>query len=205
MKSILQRLFQGSKVVSREELEEALDTIDKDRRKSRREVKRWERKRRQMVDRMKKLRTEGNDLEVDYVWEEFKEHRRLGQDLKRDGKIYNIEGIALKRTIKALDRLERRKDDSSARRLLERLRASGLLERVALERETELHYLEEMNAILDEFDGVTEEEKQDPEKALFLAELDHIRKVEDDGDTEGAAERQDELLERFEQEAEESS
>ena len=110
MKSILQRLFQGSKVVSREELEEALDKIDKDRRKSRREVKRWERKRRQLVDRMKKQRTEGNDLEVDYVWEEFKEHRRLGQDLKRDGKIYNIEGIALRRTIKALDRLERRKD-----------------------------------------------------------------------------------------------
>ena len=201
--SIFQRLFQGHNVITRQALEEALDKVEKDRRRSRREVRRWGRKRKQLVDRMKKMQSEGNDLEVDYLWDEFKEHRRLGQDIKREGRLFNIEGIALKRTIKALDRLERRKDHSSSHKLLERLRSSGLLERIAVEKESELQYLEEMNAILEEFDGLSEAERQDPEKALFLAELDGIHKAEAEGDQEGAADRQEELLERFGKIAEE--
>ena len=98
MKSILQRLFQGNRSISVEELEEALGRVEKDRRRSRREIKRWERKRKQLVERMKKVRSEGNDLEVDYLWEEFKEHRRLGQNIRRDGRVFNLEGVALKRT-----------------------------------------------------------------------------------------------------------
>ena len=197
MKGLWQRLFAGRNHLSLEELQEALAQVEKDRRKNRREVRRWERKRKQTLDKMKKQRASGNQLEVDYLWEEFKEQRRMGTELRREGRLYNVEGIALRRTVKALERLERRKDTGGSRALLDRIRASGLLERVAIEAEGEREYLEEMNSILAEFDGVTEEEQADPEKALFLAELDSIRKSEEDGDADQAAERQEELLERF--------
>lgn len=202
MKRVLQKLFQGRKHLDIDEIRTAYEEVEKDRRKNRREVRRWERKRKQTVDRLKKQRAEGNSMEVDYLWEEFKEHRRHGAELRREGRVYNVESIALRRTVKALERLERRKQVGTSRELLERIRASGLAERVAIDRESEMAYLEEMNAILDEFDGVPEEERADPEKAMFLAELDGIRLAEESGDEEHAAEKQEELLERFGEEPE---
>jgi hypothetical protein len=198
------RLFGGRKEITLEELKEALSNVERDRRKSRREIRRWEQKRKQTLERMKKARAEGNQLEIDYLWEDFKEHRRVGTELRREGRIYNIEGTALKRYVRALERLERRKDRDGARNLLERVQGSGLMERLSLERDTEVRYLEEMNAILDEFDGLEETEQADPEKAMFFAELDTIRKAEEEGDAEEAVEREEELLERFGQELEEN-
>ncbi len=203
MKGLFRKLLQGRNVLDLEELREALDVVEKDRRSNRREVRRWERKRKQTIERMKKERAEGNSMEVDYLWEEFKEHRRQGAELRREGRIFNVEGIALRRTVKSMERLERRKDKQGSRTLIDRIRASGLLERIAIEGESERQYLEEMNAILDEFDGVSEEEKVDPEKAMFLAELDSIRKSEEEGDAEQASEKEEELLERFGQDLEE--
>ena len=203
MKGIFRKLLQGRNVLDLEELREALDVVEKDRRRNRREIRRWERKRKQTIERMKKMRGEGNSMEVDYLWEEFKEHRRQGAELRREGRIFNVEGITLRRTVKSLERLERRKDKLGSRALIDRIRASGLLERIAIEGESERQYLEEMNAILDEFDGVSEEEKVDPEKAMFLAELDSIRKSEEEGDADQAHEKEEELLERFGQDLEE--
>ena len=59
-----------------------------------------------------------------------------------------------------------------------------------------------MNAILAEFDGLEQEEVQDPEKALFLAELDGVQRAESEGNDEEASAREDELLERFSDEPE---
>lgn len=200
--SILQRLFGGSKAVSMEELRVALKEVEKDRRKNRLEIRRHERKRRKILDKLKKARTEGNGLEVDYLWDEFKEQRRSATELRREGRVYNIEGVALKRYLRALERLERRQDREGATKLIERVSRSGLVERLTLDREAEVLYLEEMNNILEEFDGLEEAEKEDPEKALFLAEIDTIQKAESEGNDEDAASRQEELLERFGEEPE---
>lgn len=198
---IFEKLF-GRKTLSIEELKEAAQQVEKDRRRNRREIRRWERKRKKTVDRMKQSRQEGNQLEVDYLWDELKEHRKMGSDLRREGRVYNLESIALRRTVNALERLERKSDQGGARQLLQRIQSSGLAERLAIDREDEIRHLEEMNAILDEFAGTPEEEPEDPEKIMFLAELDSICEVEADGDSEGAAAREKELLQEFDLDAE---
>ena len=59
-----------------------------------------------------------------------------------------------------------------------------------------------MNSLLDEFAGDVDQEPEDPEKLLFLAELDNISRAEEDGDEETAAEREAQLLEEFDRDAE---
>ena len=142
----------------------------------------------------------GNQLEVDYLWEQFKQHRAEGTDIRREGRVYNLESLALGRTARALERLEKKKDRDGARNLIDRIRASGLPERISLDRDEQLRSLEEMNEILEEITGEREEIAEDPEKAMFFAELDSISQVEREGDSEEAQERQEELLRRFEEE-----
>ncbi|MEE8142999.1 MAG: hypothetical protein V3T77_07860, partial [Planctomycetota bacterium] len=76
----LQRLFRDRRHVDVKELKSALDEVERDRRRNRVEIRRWERKRKHVLDRMKRSRTQGNQLEVDYLWDEFKEHRTGGSD-----------------------------------------------------------------------------------------------------------------------------
>ena len=196
---VFRKLFGAPEPITLESLKKALGEVERDRRKSRVEVRRWERKRKQLVDKMKSARGEGNQLEVDYLWEQFKQHRAEGVDIRRDGKVFNLEALALGRTVRALERLEKKKDRDGARSLIERLRVSGLPERIAMDRDEQLRSLEEMNAILEEFTGEAEEAQEDPEKAMFLAELDSINEVEQSGEADEAKEREDELLRRFEE------
>ncbi len=199
----LQRLFKGRQHVERRELESALEDVERDRRRNRVEIRRWERKRKHILERMKRARSQGSSLEIDYMWDELKEHRQSGGDLRREGRIYNLEGVALKRYLWSLDSLERRSDREGARHLLERIQGSGLMERLSLERDAESRYMEEINTILADFGGLEEEEKADPEKALFLAELDSIRLAEEAGEKQEAEEREGELLDNFDRELEE--
>lgn len=198
---LFQKLF-GKQGISAEELRGALKEVERDRRRNRREISRWERKRKQIVDRMKKQRQEGSQLEVDYSWEEFKHHRIEGNDLRRQGRVYNLEGIALRRTLRAVERMEKKADKSGVQDLLRRIQATGVAERAAIDREMELEQLQDMNALLDEFTGDQEQEPEDPEKLLFLAELDNITRAESEGDEETAAEREAQLLEEFDRDAE---
>ncbi len=195
--SIFSRLFPERQELSAEVLRGALGELEKDGRRQRTELRRSERRRRQTFDRLKRSRAAGNKLEVDDLWEEFKDQRRSVSDLRREGRASMLEGLALRRCLRALERLERRRDRDAAGRLLARLSASGLLERFALHREEERSYLEEMNSILDEFQAGEGEEREDPEKALFLAELDRIQRAEASGDSAEAGTRRDDLLERF--------
>ncbi|MEM7166999.1 MAG: hypothetical protein AAF581_16165 [Planctomycetota bacterium] len=198
---IFQKLF-GKQGVSIDELREALKEVERDRRRNRREISRWERQRKKIVDRMKKQRQDGSQLEVDYSWDEFKHHRVEGADLRRQGRVYNLEGIALRRTLRAVERLEKKADRGGVQDLLRRIQATGVTERAAIDREMELQQLQDMNAMLDEFTGDLEQEPEDPEKLLFLAELDNITNAEQAGDEEVAAEREAQLLEEFDRDPE---
>ncbi|MGE3165812.1 MAG: hypothetical protein AB7O52_12980 [Planctomycetota bacterium] len=199
---IFERLFGGSQKVDLEELRAAYQQVEKDRRRVRREVRRWERQRKKIVDRMKDGQRAGNKGEIDYLWDELKEHRKLGGDLRREARVYNLEGLALRRTMVALERLERRQDKSSARSLLDRIQRSGLAERLSIDRADEVAYLQEVNSILDDFAGEAEEEGDDPEKALFLAQLDRIARDEQAGELDKARELEVELLQEFDLDAE---
>ncbi len=202
MIGILRKIFGAPEPITVETLKSALSEAERDRRKSRVEVRKWERERKKLVGRMKTSRTEGNQLEVDYLWDQFKQHRVEGAEIRRDGRVFNLEALALGRTVRALERLEKKKDRDGARNLIERIRASGLPERIALDRDEQLRSLEEMNQILEEFTGEREEADADPEKAMFLAELDSIQEVESSGEAEEAKVREDELLRRFEEDPE---
>ncbi len=200
MIGILRKLFGAPEPITVETLKGALHEVEGDRRRNRVTVRRWERQRKQYVEKMKGARAEGNQLEADFLWEQFKQHRSEGVDIRREARVYNLEALALGRTVRALERLEKKKDRDGARALIERIRASGLPERIALDRDEQLRSLEDMNQILEEFTGEREELEADPEKALFFAELDSIAEVERAGDPEEAKEREDELLGRFEEE-----
>ena len=199
---VFRKLFGAPEPITLESLKKALAEVERDRRKSRVEVRRWERQRKQLVDKMKKARGDGNQLEVDYLWEQFKQHRSEGTELRRDGRVYNLEALALGKTVRALERLEKKKDRESARSLIDRIRASGLPERISLDRDEQLRSLEEMNEILEEFTGEAEPAPEDPEKAMFLAELDSISEVEQAGEADEARDRESELLRRFEEDPE---
>lgn len=202
MIGILRKIFGAPEPITLESLKSALKEAERDRRKSRVEVRRWERERKKLVEKMKTSRNEGNQLEVDYLWDQFKQHRIEGVEIRRDGRVFNLEALALGRTVRALERLEKKKDRDGARALIERIRSSGLPERIALDRDEQMRSLEEMSQILEEFTGEREEEAADPEKAMFLAELDSIQEVERQGEAEEAKERESELLRRFEEDPE---
>jgi len=199
---ILRKLFGAPEPITIESLKSALQQVERDRRKSRVGVRRWERERKKLLDKMKTARGEKNDLEADFVWEQFKQHRVEGAELRREGRVYNLESLALGRTVRALERLEKKKDREGARALIDRIRTSGLPERIALDRDEQLRSLEEMNEILEEFTGELDHSPEDPEKALFFAELDSISDVEKSGESLEAKEREEELLRRFEEDPE---
>ncbi|MFN0056878.1 MAG: hypothetical protein ACKVX7_00345 [Planctomycetota bacterium] len=181
------------------EVRNALKAVERDQRSNRIAVRRWERKRKQIVERLKQARGAGSSVEVDSLWDEFKEHRREGVDLRLAGRAFGTEGLALRRTLRAVESLDRREDRAGARKLLARLRQSGLIERLGFDREESARSLEEMNQILEECSGQSDGEAADPEKALFLAELDVVRRNEAAGKTEEASQLEEELLERFQQ------
>ncbi|MEM7261591.1 MAG: hypothetical protein AAF488_06335 [Planctomycetota bacterium] len=191
----LTQLFRGRKI-STADLAAALQDVDRERRRCRVAVRRWERQRRQIVERLKRSRGEKNSIEVDYLWDELKSHREVGQDLRREARAHNVEGIALKRSIRMLEQLEKSKDREGVRQLLERVQRSGVLERMAIHRDSQSECLREMSELLEDFGGEADE-PADPEKALFLAELDLIAQKEQRGEAEDATDREDDLLERF--------
>ncbi len=193
----LKKILPQSPEINIEELQSALEQAGKDRRKSQRELKRWHRKRNQLVERMKNLRSQSQNLEVDDLWEELKDHRLIGNELRQERRIYSIEEMALRKTIRTVKRLDRRSDHSAVETLLRKLQQSSLFERLAIESENQEDYLAEISEILGEFDTGSQSKAPDLEKELFLAELDGISSIEKEGAVNDAQQRQKELLEGF--------
>ena len=201
MLALLEQLFKGRRVHLKD-LRAALQSVERDRRRVRTEMRRWERQRQQIMVRLRKSRDNRNQVEVDYLWDELKSHRTVGNDLRQEARVHNLEGIALKRSVRALEQLERSKDREGADRLLDRIQRSGVLERIAVHRDSQAACLQEMSTILEEFGGAADvHDAADPEKALFLAELDAIAASEQKGSPAGSADRELELLERFQAQA----
>jgi len=200
MLSMLENLFRGRRV-KLSDLREALKSVERDRRRVRTEMRRWERQRQQIMNRLKKSRQSRNQVEVDYLWDELKSHRTTGNDLRQEARVHNLEAIALKRSVRALEQAERTEDRVGAQRLLDRVQGSGVLERLAVHRDSQAECLKEMSSLLQEFGDATEDEGVDPEKAMFLAELDSISDSEGGDDSPAASGRELELLERFQSRA----
>jgi hypothetical protein len=146
-----------------------------------------------LIERTRKARRERNNIEVDYLWEEMKSVKTEMLVLRKQARVRNLEGITLKRYMHGLERIERSGDRQGAKRMIERIRNSGLDAKLAEADINEREYLAELQETLDEFTGAAEAdfaEEEDAEKLRFLAEIDGINEAEDEGDVETAAERE---------------
>lgn len=191
----------GTKVDLRK-LKVKLREVERERRKYFMELRKLSTRQASLIEQIKRARREGNSIEVDYVWEELKDIKHDFAFNRRAAKVSNLEGIALKKYIRGLERLEKRKDKEGVNKLLQRIRNSGLDAKLALQQIDEESYLDELNATLDDL-GLEVEgdlDESDPEKARFLSEIDTINEAEEGGDFEQALKAEAELRTKLESE-----
>lgn len=195
------------KAVTSRDLKVALIRVDRDRKRKQLEVKKLSAKQGDIIDRIKKARKEGNSLEVDYLWEEMNGIKLDLTFTRREARVLNLEGIALKKYIRGLERLEKNNNRDGIKSLLERTRKSGLDAKLAGQFIDEQGYLDELTAIMEEI-GLEAEQlemmEDDPQKAKFLSEIDAINAAEEAGDYDAAVEKEEELKSEMEKDAEES-
>ena len=197
---IFARLF-GTERVDVRELKKALLGLERDRRRKERELERLGRRRDKVVDGMRQARKSGDKLRVDTLWEELKHLKVETAMCGREARVTHLETLGLKRYVWGLERLERAGDRQGARRLIERVRASGLDDKLAMQTLREDEYLAELQTILEDA-GLDAEDTlaasdDDPEKAAFLAELDAINEAEAEGDEDSRRARESRLRERL--------
>lgn len=191
----------GTKVDLRK-LKVKLREVERERRKYFMELRKLSTRQASLIEQIKRARREGNSIEVDYVWEELKDIKHDFAFNRRAAKVSNLEGIALKKYIRGLERLEKRKDKEGVNKLLQRIRNSGLDAKLALQQIDEESYLDELNATLDDL-GLEVEgdlDESDPEKARFLSEIDTINEAEEGGDFDAALKTEAELRSKLESE-----
>ncbi len=191
----------GGKIDLRK-LKVKLREVERDRRKFFMELRKSSARQGTLIEQIKQARREGNSIEVDYLWEELKAIKHDFAFSRRAAKVSNLEGIALKKYIRGLERLEKRKDKEGVNKLLQRIRSSGLDAKLALQQIDEQAYLDELNSTLDEL-GLEMEgefEDQDPEKERFLSEIDTINEAETAGDFDTALKSEAELKHKLESE-----
>lgn len=191
---IWSKLF--GKPVTAKELKVQLLRIERDRRRQQQEIRKLEARRAHTIDRIKKARKEGNNLEVDYLWEELSQLKMEGKIAMKGAKRFNLEAIGLKKYIRGLERLEKSDNKEGIQGLFERVRESGLDTKLGMEDINEQEYLDELSMILEEAGLMVEEtdfEEEDPEKAKFLAQIDAINEAEDVGDFEKATKQEEKL------------
>lgn len=169
---MLKKLF-SARNVSLRELKLTLLGHERRRRQIADELRTLEKRKTEITERARIHRRRGSTMEVDYLWRELKQLRTERSLLERDAQIVNLETLALKRTIHGMERLEAQNDKTGVRRLLSRVRQSGLDDKLAATTIRDEDYLRELESILEDSgiaaDASTED---DPEKAAFLAELD---------------------------------
>ncbi|MHC4839671.1 MAG: hypothetical protein ACYTDT_01770 [Planctomycetota bacterium] len=195
------RLLFGPKVDLRK-LKVKLREVERERRKYFMELRKLSTRQASLIEQIKRARREGNTIEVDYVWEELKDIKHDFAFNRRAAKVSNLEGIAMKKYIRGLERLEKRKDKDGVNKLLQRIRSSGLDAKLALQQIDEESYMDELNATLDDL-GLEVDEgygDEDPEKLKFLSEIDTINVAEEAGSFDEALKAETDLRSRLESE-----
>lgn len=200
---ILRSLF--SKPLTAAELRPQLDKVSRERRRRMMEMRKLSRKREKHIDDVRKARKAGDKFEVDYLWEELKQLQFDAAFARREARVSNLEEIALKRYVRAVEKLEKAKDTEGIKKLFSKIRSSGLEAKLAEQRIREQEYLDELNAIvaLAGEELHEEEMEEDEEKAKFLAHIDEIIEAEDSGKSEEAQKRREALSKKLEAELEE--
>jgi hypothetical protein len=199
----LRSLF--SKPLTTAELRPQLARVSHERRRRMMELRKLGRKREKCIETIRKARKSGDNLEVDFNYEELKQLQFDAGYARREAKVASLEEIALKRYVRALERLEKAKDSEGVRKLFARIRSSGLEAKLAEQRIREQDYLDELNAVV-EIAGEElreEEPEEDEDKEKFLRDIDRIIEAEDGGRADEAKKHKKALEKRLEAELEE--
>ena len=194
-----------SRPVTAKDLRHKLQEVEKSRREANLELGSLSRKQADLVERIKQQRKLGNAIEVDYLWEDLRAIKAESAMLRKEARVLNLEGITLKRYTRGLERLEKKGDRESARKLMERIKTSGLDARLASADVDDKAYLAELQATLDDAglsDDIEDDFQDDPEKLKFLEQIDAINAAEDAGDLEEALEKESKLKTELEKEGE---
>ncbi len=204
---IFDKLFnREDREVTSRDIKIALRGVERERRKMQLNLRKLGNKRNDTLDRLKSARKENNREEVDFLYEDL-QSVKLDQSLTRkESRVLNLEAIGLKRYLRGLERLEKTSTRGRVRDLMDKVRVSGLDEKLHGQAVDEEAYLNALNATLEDLNLELEdfevgEEDEDPDKDRLLAELDEIIAAEEGGDVEFAKQREAQLQEKLDREA----
>jgi len=179
-----------------------LRLAERERQKTFAEMRKHDARQTQLINDMKSARKNGNNLQVDYLYEELKQTKHEMALAHRTGRIANRQTILLKRAIYAFERKAKAKDKNSIQGMIERLSNAGLDKMIASTSVSDEEYV----ARLDELLGTTEfddsmmlADDMDDNKSKLLSELDAINAAEEQGNFEIAVEREKEIKRMLEQ------
>ncbi|RME76281.1 MAG: hypothetical protein D6776_01510 [Planctomycetota bacterium] len=203
IKAIFEQIFGRKKQVTSRDLKVALLGLKRQARKKQLALRKLESKRNELIDRIKRARRDGRSLEVDVLWEELRQVRIDGAYARREARVLSLEMVGLTRYLRGIERLERSGRSTEIRTLIERVRSSGLDEKLRGQEVDEAAYLDELNATLEEVGleiEAFEAEEIDPEKARFLEQIDAINAAESEGKIDEAVAREEQLAQQLEAE-----
>lgn len=181
---------------SLDDLKAKLREVDRDRKRAMLELRKLSSRQADLIERIKSNRKRGNNLEVDYLWEDLKALKTEVAMVRKDARILNLEGISLKRYVRGLERLDRHGDRETAKKLLERIKNSGLDRKLAMADINDRDYLRELQATLEDVglgESIYDDLEDDPEKLEFLAQIDEIVAAEEAGNIDSALEKETRL------------
>ncbi len=202
--ALFEKLFgQKDKEITSRDLKVALLGVKRDRKRSTLELRKLGIRSDESLKKLKKARKEGNHADTDLYYDEIKGIQYEQAMVRRDAKVLNLEAIGLNRYIRGLERLEKTSDKGKIRGLMERVRTSGLDEKLRAGEIDETAYLDMLNSHMEEI-GIEVEEMEaftdeDPNKEAFLKDLDAIISAEEQGDLDVAIEREEELKKKIEE------
>lgn len=201
---IFGKLFgQREKPPTARDLKIAFMGVKRERKKKQLEIRKLAIKRNTSIEQLKRARKNGNQMEVDFLWEELKALKVESAYLMKEARILNLEGIGLKRYIRGLERLEKTGQSSKVQSLIEKVRRMGLDEKLRGAEVDEAAYLDSLSASLDEVDLELEtlehDMDSDPEKLRFLKQIDLINAAEDKGDFETAKVEEEKLQDQLDE------
>ncbi len=185
------------------DLKVALMGVKRERKKKQMETRKLSHKKAELIDAIKRARKDGNQMEVDFMWEELQQVKVDSAYCRREARILNLEGIGLTRYIRGLERLEKTSSNEKIKALLDKVRMAGLDEKLRGQEVDEVAYMDALNATLEEV-GLEVEEidtyEDDPEKARFLAEIDAINAAEEEGKLDEAVAKEEKLKAKLDEE-----
>jgi len=194
-----------NKPVTSRDLKVALIGVERERKRKQMELRKNITRSSDFVEKLKKARKEGNNLEVDYIWEDLNQMRIDSSYLRRESKILNLEGITLKRYVRGMERLERTNNKDGIRSLLDKTRVSGLDAKLAHQFINDQEYLDELGTIMEEIGLETDQmeyAEEDPGKMRFLEQIDALNAAEESGDVDQALEHEEKIRVELEKEPE---